>query len=285
MNDIVKFSYCLMLFFLLSIGTINCVKEPTLISINDVRLNQVIDDQLILEIDISLFNNNPFGGKITKSEMEIFIDEHFIGIAKSYETFELKSKRKSNVTIDMQIPLNELDEIFEKYMSIKESSEITMDGIYSIAFGSRNLKLKSKSTHTINLITEFLKIFETTLKDSGIQISGIWPKKISISNSEFELKVNMKNPFPIEYELLECKLDILVTKSQKKIGTWVMIEPQTIGAKRKKEIIGVTKISNISVLSQLKNILVSRNLNMTVTGAVQVKFSGKIFAIPIHYKL
>ena len=185
--------------------------------------------------------------------------------------------------MESKIDLAVFSRLFPSMMS-KDSTWVSIDGIYHVSTGISTIKIKSKTRKKMALREEIHKQVERKLNSGAFDIANIKLNEGGISESSWTMSVNLKNDFGIDYAIDSIKLNLFLPNQESPFGSWRLADPISIAA-------GTSEIINANV--QIDNGKVMRQFLFNIFGSKQIRISGLSyvhldkypFTIPISQKV
>ena len=130
--------YSLVIIIVLCITACASIKEPKLVSLNNVVMNSS-GDSFAVTTDITLYNPNIFALRSKDVKLELFIDSLFIGEILLMNDFYIR--KQDTLSLKTKIILE--SKLFDQPLSLKDTLDLRVKGSAKVPFMPINHKFNA----------------------------------------------------------------------------------------------------------------------------------------------
>jgi len=202
------FQRCFLITLIL-LGTTACssVKEPQLVSVDNVAISLANDQSYIVLTDLKIYNPNKFTLQSKDIKLELFMDNLLLGKIQLINDFYIKKRD----TLSLKTKLILEPKLFENSIRLEDTINFRVRGSAKIPL------LPIKHTFDIEHSLELSDIIEPILKENlgkdAINFKGIKINNIGLSSIDIISALTFKNNFNFNYTIE--KLDVEFFDSKK----------------------------------------------------------------------
>ena len=193
--------YFLITIILLCITACTSIKDPKLVSIDNVVMESSDDSYTVL-IDIKLYNPNMFPLRSKDVKLELFIDSLFIGEILLMNDFYIR--KQDTLSLKTKIILE--SKLFDQPLSLKDTLDLRVKGSAKVPFMPINHKFNANYQLLLSDLID--PLLENNLKESDIKFKQITIKKIRFSTVDILTTLAFKNNFNFDYTIKELNIEI-----------------------------------------------------------------------------
>lgn len=148
----------IILILLLSVSS--CFDQPEFKGFSNFKLNEMNQNIIKFNVDVSVFNPNGYNVKIRRSKFKVFVNDLYVGKARLLEKFKMKRKETTEGEVPVELTLEK--GVFFKIMALAQSSKKV------------DLRLKGPLKASASIFPVRKKIDETKTIDLGdVNIKGM----------------------------------------------------------------------------------------------------------------
>lgn len=193
--------YSLVIIIVLCITACTSIKEPKLVSLNNVVMNSS-GDSFAVTTDITLYNPNIFALRSKDVKLELFIDSLFIGEILLMNDFYIR--KQDTLSLKTKIILE--SKLFDQPLSLKDTLDLRVKGSAKVPFVPINHKFNANYQLLLSDLID--PLLENNLKESDIKFKEITIKKIRFSTVDILTTLAFKNNFNFDYTIKELNIEI-----------------------------------------------------------------------------
>ena len=253
---------------------------PELKNIKKIDLVSINQDSVKLNIEVEIENKNSFDINVNSYNFNAISEKSIVGNSIKTEPFVLKS---SSTTITEALVNLSIPKLFDILSNTKDSIDFILSGSIQgkAIIISFNEDLNIKKTLSIN---EMLSKFgeEQAKKGKIVQIKDATIEEVGLSKSTVIINMILKNPFGINFKLVDYPAKISINKSYIGEGNLLNIidvDSANTFSEGKFRCEG----SNIgSVLSTLKSLFTGK-LEYTADGILELEVFKYRLKLPFKY--
>ena len=185
----------------LGINACSTIKDPKLVSVENVDVNSVGNSFSILT-DLNIYNPNNFSLYSKNVNVELFLDDLFVGKINLLNQFKVKRKD----TLKLRSKLNLDPMLFDQKVSLDDTLNLNLRGSAKISFIPLDYKFNIQQKLMLSDLIE--PLVENNLKDSNINFKSIHIKNIGLSRVDMISVLTFKNNFNFDYSIEKLNVEI-----------------------------------------------------------------------------
>tara|TARA_B110000114_G_C15090257_1_gene398218 strand:- start:656 stop:1525 length:870 start_codon:yes stop_codon:yes gene_type:complete len=193
--------YFLITIILLCITACTSIKDPKLVSIDNVVMESSDDSYTVL-IDIKLYNPNMFPLRSKDVKLELFIDSLFIGKILLMNDFYIKKRD----TLSLKTKLIIDYKLFKQPVNLNDILNLRVKGSAKVSIFSINYKFDIE--HQLRLSDLMEPLLKNNLKESDVNFRAITVKNIRLSTVDIVSTLTFKNNFNFDYTIEKLNIEI-----------------------------------------------------------------------------
>ena len=193
--------YFLITIILLCITACTSIKDPKLVSIDNVVMESSDDSYTVL-IDIKLYNPNMFPLRSKDVKLELFIDSLFIGKILLMNDFYIKKRD----TLSLKTKLIIDYKLFKQPVNLNDTLNLRVKGSAKVSIFSINYKFDIE--HQLRLSDLMEPLLKNNLKESDVNFRAIKVKNIRLSTVDIVSTLTFKNNFNFDYTIEKLNIEI-----------------------------------------------------------------------------
>lgn len=193
--------YFLITTILLCITACTSIKDPKLVSIDNVVMESSDDSYTVL-IDIKLYNPNMFPLRSKDVKLELFIDSLFIGKILLMNDFYIKKRD----TLSLKTKLIIDYKLFKQPVNLNDILNLRVKGSAKVSIFSINYKFDIE--HQLRLSDLMEPLLKNNLKESDVNFRAIKVKNIRLSTVDIVSTLTFKNNFNFDYTIEKLNIEI-----------------------------------------------------------------------------
>ena len=193
--------YFLITIILLCITACTSIKDPKLVSIDNVVMESSDDSYTVL-IDIKLYNPNMFPLRSKDVKLELFIDSLFIGKILLMNDFYIKKRD----TLSLKTKLIIDYKLFMQPVNLNDTLNLRVKGSAKVSIFSINYKFDIE--HQLRLSDLMEPLLKNNLKESDVNFRAITVKNIRLSTVDIVSTLTFKNNFNFDYTIEKLNIEI-----------------------------------------------------------------------------
>ena len=193
--------YFLITIILLCITACTSIKDPKLVSIDNVVMESSDDSYTVL-IDIKLYNPNMFPLRSKDVKLELFIDSLFIGKILLMNDFYIKKRD----TLSLKTKLIIDYKLFKQPVNLNDILNLRVKGSAKVSIFSINYKFDIE--HQLRLSDLMEPLLKNNLKESDVNFRAIKVKNIRLSTVDIVSTLTFKNNFNFDYTIEKLNIEI-----------------------------------------------------------------------------
>lgn len=195
------FKFLIILLIILGIATAcSTIKDPELISISNLEI-KTDSESFNIQTDLKIYNPNKFTLRSQNINIELFINELFIGDVVLLEKFNVKKQDTSVLTFNLNLD----SKFFNQRINLGDTLNLNIKGKAKIFF---NLNYKFNTDYQLSLSDLFESLLETNFKNSNINLNSVRIEKIGFSNFDILPNLTFKNNFDFDYSIEKLNIEI-----------------------------------------------------------------------------
>ena len=239
-----------LLFFLLITSSCSVVKEPELISIENLSMSSGLDKNFKISAGLKIFNPNKFLLKSDDIKLDIYLDTLLVGKAFFKDNFNLK--KRDTTIINTQIDLNPF--FLQQSLSLKDTLNITSNGTAKIPFLPTNYNFSIDYKVPLNDLLD--PILKNNLASSNFRLEEIKVEKVNFSEIILKSLFIFDNEFDFDYTIKKVDIEIYDSSSyQNLIGSSSLSNTINVRAKSSNDLLATTSLNSMGLgKTFLKNI-------------------------------
>lgn len=129
------------LFLLILLQACSVNEDPDFVTMQNVRVKKMNDDQFLITANALYYNPNDVGCTLTKTEVDVYIDDLFVGAISQTKATEIAAK--SNFTIPMSLNFS-AKKVFKDKKKILEN--------LAIMFGTKEVNVRFDGDVTVSIV-------------------------------------------------------------------------------------------------------------------------------------
>jgi len=193
--------YFLITIILLCITACTSIKDPKLVSIDNVVMESSDDSYTVL-IDIKLYNPNMFPLRSKDVKLELYIDSLFIGKILLMNDFYIKKRD----TLSLKTKLIIDYKLFKQPVNLNDTLNLRVKGSAKVSIFSINYKFDIE--HQLRLSDLMEPLLKNNLKESDVNFRAITVKNIRLSTVDIVSTLTFKNNFNFDYTIEKLNIEI-----------------------------------------------------------------------------
>ena len=193
--------YFLITIILLCITACTSIKDPKLVSIDNVVMESSDDSYTVL-IDIKLYNPNMFPLRSKDVKLELYIDSLFIGKILLMNDFYIKKRD----TLSLKTKLIIDYKLFKQPVNLNDTLNLRVKGSAKVSIFSINYKFDIE--HKLRLSDLMEPLLKNNLKESDVNFRAIKVKNIRLSTVDIVSTLTFKNNFNFDYTIEKLNIEI-----------------------------------------------------------------------------
>jgi LEA14-like dessication related protein len=190
-----------LIIILLCITACTSIKDPKLVSIDNVVMESSDDSYAVL-IDIKLYNPNMFPLSSKDVNLELFIDDLFIGEILLINDFDIKKRD----TLSLKTKLIIDYKLFKQPVNLNDILNLRVKGSAKVSIFSINYKFDIE--HQLRLSDLMEPLLKNNLKESDVKFRAITVKNIRLSTVDIVSILTFKNNFNFDYTIEKLNIEI-----------------------------------------------------------------------------
>lgn len=199
MNSFFKFSIILLI-ILGIITACSTIKDPELISIGNLEI-KTDSEPFNIQTDLKIYNPNKFSLRSQNVNIELFINDLFIGDVVLLDEFNVKKQDTSVLTFNLNLD----SKFFNQRINLADTLNLNIKGKAKIFF---NLNYKFNTDYQLSLSDLFESLLETNFKNSNINLNSVRIENIGFSNFDILPDLTFKNNFDFDYSIEKLNIEI-----------------------------------------------------------------------------
>jgi|GEM_PF-5599335 len=277
-----KITTLLCLLFILSALTACSFEEPYLERVSKVKILNVQDNKLTLQIIAIIRNTNNVSATLTEVKTDIYLYDKIAGSSILSKEIQIKADDTTSVILSVILDLPMMSEIFPKMLA-EDSTLMTMTGIYKMEkwFFTKNIEKTSKCyLHTKDELQKCMNDDSENL----FKITSFMPVEIGTSDTKFNLTAEIKNPYPFSYNLEHIDLSAVMENTRDTVGIIHYSIPSEIKAKGSQQIVLTADLLYKGFFSSIGDVLFGGTKYMVINGTATISINGLKFTLPVMKK-
>lgn len=125
-------------------------EDIDVLSLNKVQLGKIEKGNLNLTINAEVLNPNTYGIKLKETNLEVFLDEYFVGTAELINPVKLKRKQSLDYSFDVKLNLEKgiMQKLF--LLAFKKEALLKVKGDIKASVLGVSKRMKVSKTKTID---------------------------------------------------------------------------------------------------------------------------------------
>lgn len=259
------------------------IKNPEITEIRDFELVEVKDSFLTLTVTSIIKNENRIGGTVNKIMADIFIDGVKVGHIDEEKDFHINPNDTTFLTIPAKINLAQFSQLFPVLVE-SDSAVLQIKGLFSVDAIVSSIEFNRKTEKKIPIQSELNKVFSSNLSENAVKVEKIRVKNISISETNLDVDLRIKNSFSIDYYLQTATSEFFFPNKEEPFGSWSSNASILVKANETKQINGSSKIINRNALLQSISMVFSEK-EAIIKGRAKIDINTYIFEFPFTQKI
>ena len=195
------FKFLIILLIILGITTAcSTIKDPELISISNLEI-KTDSESFNIQTDLKIYNPNKFTLRSQNINIELFINDLFIGDVVLLDEFNVKKQDTSVLTFNLNLD----SKFFNQRINLGDTLNLNIKGKAKIFF---NLNYKFNTDYQLSLSDLFESLLETNFKNSNINLNSVRIENIGFSNFDILPNLTFKNNFDFDYSIEKLNIEI-----------------------------------------------------------------------------
>ncbi|MDD5571742.1 MAG: LEA type 2 family protein [Bacteroidales bacterium] len=250
--------------------------------ISSIKIINIRDNQLELEITAVANNLNKISATLTQVNAEIFLNNKPVGKGTSDKEIKIKSNDTTSVTINVKLNLPQMNEVFPKILA-EDSTLITVQGTFCLKKWFFSKTLKDTFIVYMNAMQELQKCLNNEA-NTLVKITGFKPNGIGHEATKFELNTEFSNPYPFTYRLEELKLDAVMENTTDTVGKIFYSTPIEMKPKSTQEIAMTADFLYKGFIQSIGDVLLGGARNIIIKGTATISINNLKFVLPVEKK-
>jgi len=198
--------YFLIVLIILSFTTCSSIKDPKLISIENVELKSVGESFNVIT-DLKIYNPNKFAIHSKDVDIELFLDGLFIGKINLLNEFKLK--RQDTLKLKSRLILE--PKLFKQKVSLNDTLNLNLKGSAKVSFIPLNYKFNIEQNLILSDLLE--PLIKNNLKGSDFNFKSIQIENIRLSSFDIVSALTFNNNFDFDYSIEKLNIEIYDSKN------------------------------------------------------------------------
>ena len=238
---------------LLLISGCSTIKQPVLLSLEEVNLVDSDREFIILETDATVANYNWFSVNSKEVKFNIYVDSIFIAEGYLNEHIKISSNDTSSFNSTIKIEKNNLSYLFSS-----ETIDLTIIGFARLPVLNTKYFFEFQKEFPVNEIVNIL--LSNYLGPDDVTLSEIKMKNIG-KDIDLDLSIDIKNSIPMDFDINQFNIWLYSDKSYTKlVGKSFMKDPVIVKKDSKTTITSSVKLNTVSLGGTIiKNKLKNKN--------------------------
>ena len=195
------FKFLIILLIILGITTAcSTIKDPELISISNLEI-KTDSESFNIQTDLKIYNPNKFTLRSQSVNIELFINDLFIGDVVLLDEFNVKKQDTSVLTFNLNLD----SKFFNQRINLGDTLNLNIKGKAKIFF---NLNYKFNTDYQLSLSDLFESFLERNFKNSNINLNSVRIENIGFSNFDILPNLTFKNNFDFDYSIEKLNIEI-----------------------------------------------------------------------------
>ncbi len=276
--------FSLVLLILFPILGLEAKKDIQLVSIDNMELLEMNEDQLSVKVTATVENQRKINAKVRSIDANIIMDGYQIGvIAYKGRDLQIAKQSKSQISLPATIDLAQLQQVYPALMSANTVT-LSLQGKFKLDLGLFNINFKKGLERDFNFREQIIALTQSDLGEDGVKIKSIRPSKLGLTKTTLLVTVLFSNNMAVDYTINQIHLDFYLNQAKKKFGVWDSEDPITITAKSEEEIKSELVVDNAKGFTQGLTSLFSRKIVKT-KGEADILIGSYTFEVPIEQKI
>lgn len=279
-----KFINILGLLLVVSLVFHACGKEPRFIGIKNAKIIGIQDSLLLFDLDYVAFNPNRVSAKLKSSDIDVYFKNQWVGIGKIREVVSLSANDTVELPVKCAVSLNKLHSFYTELIAA-DSAVFELRGHNKIGISLLNINNKVAQEIHLNTKSYFEDEVRKSLNENSVfsVLNFSMNRFLGLNESEFEMKILIKNTLPIDYVLEDMALGFFPESGDENIATWQLQETLLQKALTETSLPVSVKVNHFNLmLNSRLSWLTTQSAKFRLVGEMKVNISGKSFEIPIN---
>ena len=261
-----------------------CVKKPVLLRTALAKITVIKGTDLETELNCAIFNHNKIRSTLLSSRIHIYYKEMLLGSGNLAKETKLPTCDTTIVPFICHANLQRLSKVLPEVLST-DSADFSIEGNNTIKCAGFKLSVPIKDNvkiHVKNAINE--QIAAIYHQQENLKIKEITFERMnSINKSSYQMKAEIKNAFPFDYELARLIFTLYRRNGTDTIAHCRMLGAVTQQAGTKSEISFHVSVNNSNALlaTGLSDSLRPK-LEFILKGEAEIIIRGYVFSIPLE---
>ena len=196
--------------FFLVVTACSPIQNPEFKSIDRLELSEETVDELILDLDVSVFNPNRFSIYVQDMSVDLYIDTLKIGNMSFSDSLLFLKNQNTVINSSLIVRKNMLN----SYMNLTDSISVHVLGSMAVPYVSYYYFDFSYDSYIENFKSLF---YSELIKDIDVRINEVKIKELTIKNTTLELSFILDNQSNMECEIKSLDVNVYKTSSYKDI--------------------------------------------------------------------
>ena len=239
-----KSVFIIIVFFLLVTGC-SPIQNPEFKSIDRLELLEEKNDELILDLDLRVFNPNWFSIFVKDMSVDLYIDKLKIGNMSFGDSLLLPKNQNTIITSSLIVKKN----LLKSFKNLTDSISVHVLGSMAVPYTFNYYYDFSYDSY----IKNFKSLFSGELtKDIDIQIHEVRIKDLTIQNTTLELSFLLDNQSNMECEVKSLDVNVYKTSNYKDlVGNSSIQDSFIVHADTLNQFVSNVKVNNMKMGSTL----------------------------------
>lgn len=262
-------------------GLISCQQKPELLNVDNIRVLEIRDSVMALQVDCYLYNPGVFSTTVKQLNIDTYYDGVKLGKSSLNREAKLRARDTSVFDTHISLSLKKLEELYPRFS--KDSLGWLVKGKGTFGFMGLKLKRKINEEPVIN-IQKFLDRGMTKLLNKSFKIRSVRLAQLpSASTTKLEAEIGFYNDFSMDYTVEKAHLKFFMEDSSEPLTEWVSDNPIQVGANSEVNIPVKLKLNNMNALTQIGfSWLGGKEISMSAKGFLTLRVARQTFTIPVQ---
>lgn len=262
----------------------SCVKKPVFIDIDSVKVGQLHDSLLDMQINFKVYNPNGVNSTLKASDVKTYYKDKLVG--SSTITSEMALPGKDTIIIPLQTQVNiwSLAGVFPELLSADEAV-FRIEGNNKVKALGVNWDIPVKENIKLNVRRAVSEQLSKTFKsDSNFKITQLKLSRVpGLSKTGIDVGIQVTNAFSFDYKLLGLNLDVYRNGGTNAVATWRLTNPIAQKAGAVSNIPIHVEVDNLNLLGEARlSDIFDPKIDVLLKGEAIIEIQGRTFTIPIR---
>ncbi|WP_026999900.1 LEA type 2 family protein [Eisenibacter elegans] len=272
-----------LLLFLSLLSLSACYQYPEVVAIDSVKVLDVKNDSIFLEVQIEVYNPNKFTVSLNNIDTDIEIKKLKLGHSVSKGKLALSPEQNTATTLMTSLSLKDAAHIYPEIID-KDSILVGLTGNYQWQtwFGAYNFSYTQQNYMSPKRLTA--QTMKQVLLDTKLGIKN-YKSQLGTEQIYFNILLQIENPYSFDLGLDEVNVDINIPNTDTKLTQWRLPQGRIIKSRE-------TALVSVKVFIESKNlVLILPKLyldgkpTLAAEGMCKVNIEGETFELPIKHHL